>query len=370
MEIDKIFFLLLDTIDMWQAISVGLFLLIMNRRKRNSLLLLGFFLVTSGLGTLSEIFDFFSAYINNPYLHILSINFLWLLPTLLYLYVERVSIEKARKASYLLLIPGGIDLLLNLGKFFLPLQEKNRLEESLAYGLFELTGVLFGLVLIMLIFRKIRKHSKVIKNQYSSVENRELKWLYIAIISIMFLLVFSGFAEFAFPGFLAELATSLMGLFITFWIAYNGLLQQSSVNLVNSDPIVTEKKVNAQKELSSPDKNDKQQAVVAEVRKLLEEEKLYLNAELTVAHIAERIGEHPRTVSASINGVCQENFNRFINRYRVEEAKNLLQSKNTANLNMEGIGLEAGFNSNSSFYSAFKNELSVTPLQFLKNTNS
>ncbi|WP_282015777.1 helix-turn-helix domain-containing protein [Marinifilum flexuosum] len=369
MELDKIFILLLDTIDMWQAISVGLFLLILNSKKKNSLLLLGIFLVVSGLSALSEIFDFFNAYMKNPFLDILSFNFLWLLPTLLYLYVERVSIEETKKSSYYLLIPGGIDFILNIGKFLLPLQMKTAIEESLAYALFELIGILFGLSLIVLIFRKIRKHSKLIKNQYSSIENRELKWLQIAILTIIISFVFAIVSEITFSGFIADLFQSLLGLFITFWIAYNGLLQQTSINLVGDGGSHTTKIKETPKSLSVDDKKEKQNQVVTKIKELLNEEKLYLNCDLTIVHIADKIGEHPRFVSGSINGICNVNFNRFINRYRVEEAKKLLQNNSSEHLNMEGVGFEAGFNSNSSFYSAFKNELNITPLQFLKNSN-
>lgn len=344
--------------------------MILNRRKKNSLLILGLFLFISGLGALSDIFDEFNVYINNSFLTILSVNYLWILPTLLYLYVERVSVEKARKSSYLLLIPGGIDVILNFGKFLLPLHLKKALEDSFAYALFETLGVLFGLTMIFIIFRKIRRHSKAIANQYSSTENRELNWLYVAILSIMFLLGFAIVSEIFFPGFVAELLMSIFGLFITFWIAYNGLLQQRSVNLVNVENGNANIVENVSQEVSQEEKYEKQKNIVHKVISLVEAEKLYLNPELTIAHIADRVGEHPRTLSASINNVCKENFNRFINRYRVEEAKTLLLNKDSEHLNMEGIGMEAGFNSNSSFYGAFRKELNVTPLQFLRNSNS
>jgi len=158
-------------------------------------------------------------------------------------------------------------------------------------------------------------------------------------------------------------------LFITFWIAYNGLLQQTSINLVGDGGSHTTKIKETPKSLSVDDKKEKQNQVVTKIKELLNEEKLYLNCDLTIVHIADKIGEHPRFVSGSINGICNVNFNRFINRYRVEEAKKLLQNNSSEHLNMEGVGFEAGFNSNSSFYSAFKNELNITPLQFLKNSN-
>jgi AraC-like DNA-binding protein len=114
----------------------------------------------------------------------------------------------------------------------------------------------------------------------------------------------------------------------------------------------------------------KHQQVLKAIGALLNAEKLYLNPELTIVDLAERIGEHPRLVSTSINRSCGENFNRFINKYRVEEARLRLLNSDVAHLNMEGIGIDAGFNSNSSFYTAFKKELNMTPLQYLKNSKS
>lgn len=370
MELNKLWLLILDTIDMSQAISVGIFLLIMNKRRKNSLVYLGFFLVVYGLGTLSDIFSSFNVFENNAFQNLLDFNFFWLIPVLLYLYTQQVAIPNPKRTSYYLLLPGGIDFFMNIGKFFLPLQAKTAFENSWFYITFTMIGFLFGIVIIFLIFGKIQKHSKLIKNQYSSVENRDLKWLNVAIVSIITLLFISGFLEFLATRFIADLFISLASLFITYWIAYNGLIQQVSVNLISEKqniPITkgTQKSINL-----NDDKKDKQNLVIKKIINLLNQEKLFLNPDLTIVHIADKIGEHPRLVSGSINSICQENFNRFINKYRIEEAKQLLLNKKLEHLNMEGIGLEAGFNSNSSFYTAFKKELNITPLQFLKNSKS
>lgn len=379
MEINKVFFLLLNSIDMCQAISVGIFLFALNRKKNNSLFLLGIFLMVSGLSSLSDIFEVFSLYVNNKYLKVLSFNFLWLMPTLLYLYVERVSIEKIKSKTYLLLIPGIFDFLLNIGLIFFPIKIYQTVHNSLIYGLFELCGFIYLCVLIPIIYKKIVRHSKILKNQYSSIENRELKWLLLVIQLLVLLFLFSILSTIFFPGFISELILSLSGLFITFWIAYNGLLQQTSVNLSvvkilkskesKIQSIDTEESSNKEEELIE-EKTDKYEEIFNKVEVLLREEKLYLNPDLTVAIIANNIGEHPRTVSRSINIISQENFNRFINKYRVEEAKELFKTKEKEHLNIEGIGIEAGFNSNSAFYTAFKKELNLTPLQFLKTTKS
>lgn len=124
-------------------------------------------------------------------------------------------------------------MILHFGKILLPLQFKKTLEASFGYTLFDNVSIVYGLTMIVVIFRKVRRHSKAIANQYSSTENRELNWLNVVTLSILFLYFFAVVSAIFFPDFMAELFMSFFGLFITFWVAYNGLLQQQSINLVS-----------------------------------------------------------------------------------------------------------------------------------------
>ncbi|NJN50097.1 MAG: AraC family transcriptional regulator [Polaribacter sp.] len=60
------------------------------------------------------------------------------------------------------------------------------------------------------------------------------------------------------------------------------------------------------------------------------------------------------------------NFTDFINQFRVDFAKQMLGNKEFKNYTITAIGLEAGFNSKSSFYAIFKKFTNVTPLEFQK----
>jgi AraC-like DNA-binding protein len=282
-----------------------------------------------------------------------------------------VSLDKPRRKSYLLLIPGCLDLVFNIGTLFLSLKQRNELMDSLGYGLFTIFAFFYGFAIIVLTLRKVRRHSKQLGEQYSNTEHRDLKWLYVAIAVIISIYGLAIFFAIFIDDFVTEIILSVFSLFITYWIAYHGLLQQVSVSLTstNSDAQPIDIPVN-ETEKTVANTDAKHQQVVKAIGALLNAEKLYLNPELTIVDLAERIGEHPRLVSTSINRSCGENFNRFINKYRVEEARLRLLNSDVAHLNMEGIGIDAGFNSNSSFYTAFKKELNMTPLQYLKNSKS
>ncbi|MGK0448800.1 MAG: YesN/AraC family two-component response regulator, partial [Polaribacter sp.] len=71
-------------------------------------------------------------------------------------------------------------------------------------------------------------------------------------------------------------------------------------------------------------------------------------------------------ISQLINNNSDLNFNDYINSLRVNEAKEMLFNIEYENYTIIAIGLEAGFNSKSSFYSAFKKFTNKTPNEYKK----
>ncbi|HOL80934.1 MAG TPA: helix-turn-helix domain-containing protein [Ignavibacteriales bacterium] len=98
----------------------------------------------------------------------------------------------------------------------------------------------------------------------------------------------------------------------------------------------------------------------------MEKDKLYRNPEIRLTDYAQLINEHPNNVSQVLNDIFKKNFYDFINSYRVKEAKLLLKSPKYKNYTITAIGFEVGFNSKSSFYSAFKKFAHTTPAKYQK----
>ena len=99
---------------------------------------------------------------------------------------------------------------------------------------------------------------------------------------------------------------------------------------------------------------------------LMENEKPYLDTQLNLFKLAELHGSTVHELSSLINKGFNENFNQFINRYRVEESKKLLVSEQHQNLSMLGIAYEAGFNSKTVFNATFKKMVGKTPTEYRK----
>lgn len=97
--------------------------------------------------------------------------------------------------------------------------------------------------------------------------------------------------------------------------------------------------------------------------KLISEEELYTQPNLSLSELARRCGSNTTYVSQTIRDEAGVNFKSFINQFRVEKAKALLQKH--PQYTQETIAEESGFNSPSSFYRVFKDQTGLTPSKYV-----
>jgi AraC-like DNA-binding protein len=91
----------------------------------------------------------------------------------------------------------------------------------------------------------------------------------------------------------------------------------------------------------------------------------YLDPDLKVGTLASRLQEKDYKVSrAIVAGLGQPNFNRFINRFRIEHAKRLLSDPDAAARGILNVALDSGFASLGPFNRAFKDQTGLTPRQY------
>jgi AraC-like DNA-binding protein len=102
---------------------------------------------------------------------------------------------------------------------------------------------------------------------------------------------------------------------------------------------------------------------------MMETERLYVDSEITLQKIAERLAIPPHHLSQIINERLKQSFSDFINGYRIDEVKKMFLDPSKKHYSLLAIAEEAGFNSKSSFNSVFKKHTNTTPSEFRKNTN-
>lgn len=104
-----------------------------------------------------------------------------------------------------------------------------------------------------------------------------------------------------------------------------------------------------------------------ELCRLLEKDKIYQNPELSLKMAAEKLNISSTYLSQLVNVLSNYNFSDFINQYRVKDAEEKLTDDSFNKYTILAIGLEAGFNSKSAFYSAFKKHTGTTPSEYRNN---
>jgi YesN/AraC family two-component response regulator len=93
----------------------------------------------------------------------------------------------------------------------------------------------------------------------------------------------------------------------------------------------------------------------------MEVEKMYRKPDLTIGKLAKELSIPKHHLSQIINEKMNVSFLDFVNRHRIQEAKEKLIAKKYRHLSIVEIGRLVGFNAKSTFYTVFKKYAASTP---------
>lgn len=217
-------------------------------------------------------------------------------------------------------------------------------------------------VYIALSIRVIRKYRELMKQEYSSLDGLNLSWLKLflygyllaGLTSVLYTLYYLFYAD---TSFSFQVANNLVFFIFFNIIFYKGLVQPELFLGIEEKPKYLTSRLN---------KNDGDK-YASMLSAFMEKEKPYLNPTITLRDLSKHLSIAPRYLSQVINEYFHKNFFDFINQYRIQEAqKQLCDPKNGRKTVLE-ILYDSGFNSKSSFNTAFKKNVGMTPRQFRKN---
>ncbi len=98
---------------------------------------------------------------------------------------------------------------------------------------------------------------------------------------------------------------------------------------------------------------------------LLENEKIYRQNNISLEILSQRLDTTRHNTSQVINEHFGLNFFEIINKYRIEEARLILENDKQNNMNIIDVAYEVGFNNKVTFNKSFKKILSLTPTQYI-----
>jgi YesN/AraC family two-component response regulator len=91
----------------------------------------------------------------------------------------------------------------------------------------------------------------------------------------------------------------------------------------------------------------------------------FMNPSLSLNDVSSSLSISSNYLSQIINAK-NISFNDYLNSVRIEKVKSMLAEDKFSNYTITAIGLEAGFNSNASFYRAFKKYTGISPSNYRK----
>ncbi|MEO1050559.1 MAG: AraC family transcriptional regulator [Bacteroidota bacterium] len=187
------------------------------------------------------------------------------------------------------------------------------------------------------------------KNLSKKDAQNTLQWSRSLLIGI--LLIWSSFLMQIFSGSIEAYALGGVASCVVLYVLSFLAMRQFSVF-----------KPNANKQKNG---NGKQQLeIVSKLNELFDERKIFLEPEVTLSLVAQRMNMPTYLISKVINDRYGKKFPEFVNDYRIAEARLKLLDKAYQNENIENIAFECGFNTLSAFYTAFKKGTGVTPNEF------
>ncbi len=234
----------------------------------------------------------------------------------------------------------------------------------------EYISIIFSVVLIIIIFITLRNYEKKQRKNQVSIKTKWLKNSLIIgiILCLLWALSFNLFENILNTGYYKYYPLWIGMSLLLYWIGYTAIIQNHlyvqrlEIRGKTKNTLDNKVSIKINKELPIDSFN--------KIEKLIKNNKLYLNPNLNVPKIAREINLSNGYISQLINQHSNLNFNDYVNKFRVEEAKKMLADNDYKNYTIHAIGLEVGFNSKSSFYAAFKKHSQMTPTQYRKNVRN
>lgn len=114
---------------------------------------------------------------------------------------------------------------------------------------------------------------------------------------------------------------------------------------------------------------ENKEEILVKIKREMEKGSYFTNSLASLSGLAKQISESPHHVSQVINEKMNMNFFEMLAYYRVEHAKKLIRQDKQGKITVEELAELVGYNSKSSFNSAFKKYSSKTPSEYRKSAD-
>lgn len=229
-------------------------------------------------------------------------------------------------------------------------------------------------VYIALIVKRLVSYRRELKQLFASNDQLEMNWLLgvIGVIALAWCGAFT-FLVMSFLGQENELDANLLSTsyFALVWVlSFWGLRQKPGFHnryLSNTSTALSQvveaagSPQNAKKYSRSGLDDEMCKKIAKDIETAMQTRELFLDPTLNLSMLAAEVNSQPNYVSQALNQILGRTFFDYVNRWRVGHSQTLIKLAEAPVLD---IALMSGFNSKSSFYTAFRKETGQTPTEY------
>jgi len=378
---------LIDIISLFIAfISVlfALFLLSIKSKNYLSNVLIAIFLFTNAQDSAAQFVGYF-IYPNYPGLGLLISTTIYFIMPSLYLYILSTiySDFKLKKKDLWHLLPFVINIIVFIPNYYLVDYDDKisfwnesalatKWEVSFNYLLVHFQI----LVYVILSYLAVYKYKRLLLENYSNASMFNYRWLFqlITIFAIESLVatfknVFM-FLDIEGLFYYTLLITNVLTLGFICWMVLKALQSPELFRGISSDMQLVKDLNVSSIENNSNVERVKENSIKMKKLEVLDtfmiENKPFLDANLTLYDLSEQIDIPSKDLSLLINRDLNQHFFDFVNGYRIRMAMDILKDPTKKAFTVLEILYEVGFNSKSSFNTAFKKYSHLTPTEYRK----
>ncbi|MGE8556510.1 MAG: helix-turn-helix domain-containing protein [Chryseobacterium jejuense] len=371
--------IIVNTISLFISLFLAFFLITLKTKYKISNALFAAFLVLNAIDISEPLFNMM---VDGPSsLGMFRSSFAFLQIPVFYLYIISVCYSDFKlKPKYLLhLLPFLIVNLVLLPRFYTvdAASKMNFIQNRQNMIEFQFIHILIHLQIIsyiIAVFRVLRKSKKLYLENYAGKNISSYNWLFqfTVVLTILYAVALLKnifkFSDYPHISEWLKISLWVSSLFIFCWYLFKalnnpGLFRNVDSKLKLVSEIIAEEKSSEQPTIDEREYNEE----LIKLKKYMVEQKPFLNSSLTIQDVSNEIEIPVRDLSLLINHQLGQHFYDFVNTYRIENAMDILRDGTKSKVTILEILYEVGFNSKSSFNTAFKKHTGNTPTNYRKN---
>ena len=371
------------------SLLFSFYVILVKTKERQGNLYIGLFFLFISFGYIDEFITYSGFYSKNPNLWMLLSPTAFLFYPAMFFYLRSVAFKsyKLKKVDAFHLLPYvAINILSIVVYHSKPVEVKMHILEtgqSLNEWYLPFLYVLLRImafVYMILSVRVVYKFRRIVLESYSNMEKRNYRWiLQLTFVFVYFIVAafFDNIIRFFIDEALSKKLVYVMNpinILFLLWVIYKAMSQPYLFNGVDTNEkllkdLLEDSVIRKRKEKEShlsEETSEENNLLKAKLDNYMQDTEVFLNPSLTIFDLAKPLEISVRDLSSFINNELDKHFFDFVNEYRIEKAKRILSDSEKKDFTILEILYEVGFNSKSSFNTAFKKHTGTTPTEYRK----